>query len=165
MKKPAQLLARDFFALHRPTNSALNFVGRAGHILTVRPVQSKPVKASQTESNQIQPPYPLPVKKSVKKRPALRSLCSKTLLGKEDAFDEGESSFWLFLTTASCAIRPNPTNFYAADTHHQPATYNLQPSTPAPMVSFSLADCLFQPRQRLQNPGKYPPAHYDTSKP
>jgi hypothetical protein len=39
--------------------------------------RSKLVKASPTQSNQIKPPLPLPVKKSVKKR----------------------SSFWLFLTT------------------------------------------------------------------
>src|SRR6185369_5411628 len=32
-------------------------------------------------------------------------------------------------------------------------------STHASMVSFSLADCRFQPRQPLQNPRKYPPAH------
>jgi hypothetical protein len=68
------------------------------------------VKASQTQSNQIQPPHPLPVKKSVKYL-AL--------------FDH--SSF-LSHATKSDHIRPNPTNLLCAATHESP-TCNQKLST------------------------------------
>jgi hypothetical protein len=41
--------------------------------LDSKSTESDSVKPSPTWSNQIQPPHPLPAKKSVKKRPALRS--------------------------------------------------------------------------------------------
>jgi hypothetical protein len=50
------------------------------------PVQIRAVQASQTQSNQMQPPLPHPVKKSVKKWPALRRLSSEALSRPASAF-------------------------------------------------------------------------------
>jgi hypothetical protein len=69
------------------------------------------VKASQTQSNQIQPPHPLPVKKSVKYLALLTTAASSAMRLNLTIFDQIRLTY--------CALLPMIPNL-------QPATFNLR---------------------------------------
>jgi hypothetical protein len=96
IKNSAQVPCLPFVQSSRFKVQGLKFKGPTA--------ESGSVKPSQTQSNQIKPPLPLPVKKPVKKWPALRSPFL-TILLLTKVVSEGGSSFWLFLTTWSESAR------------------------------------------------------------
>jgi hypothetical protein len=131
--------------MRRPSNSSFTLL-RLRRICPTSPTgQTRSVQPSPTESNRIQPnptTPPPPGKETGKETVKFLALFDYSFMAHLSKSDH---------------IRPNPTNF--SSHHSQPATCNLQPSTPISLVSFSLADCRFQPRQPLQNLRKYRPAH------
>jgi hypothetical protein len=87
--KNQSISVRKVPALELPRSFPRDSSGVEGQTRLTRltvPVQVSPSQSDPVQPNPAMPPSP--VKKTVKKRPALRS-----------AFDEGGSSFWLFLTT------------------------------------------------------------------
>jgi hypothetical protein len=73
-------------AILRKRPISKHFKGKVLRTHRFKSERSKPVKPSQTQSNQMQPPLPHPVKKSVKKWPALRRLSSEALSRPASAF-------------------------------------------------------------------------------